>query len=76
MQIIVLTKLTEFTMNKKIFAAAVFAALSAPVFADPGFYIQGDAGVSKLKIKYDDGDSMSKSGFSPRITVGYDFGNN
>lgn len=63
-------------MTKKIFAVAVSLALSAPVFADPGFYIQGDAGVSKLKIKYDDGDSISKSGFSPRVTVGYDFGNN
>ncbi|MFC3873185.1 opacity family porin [Neisseria musculi] len=63
-------------MNKKIFAAAVFAALSAPVFADPGFYIQGDAGVSRLKAKDNEGFSTSKSGFSPRITVGYDFGNN
>ncbi|WP_373795767.1 hypothetical protein [Neisseria dentiae] len=56
-------------MTKKIFAIAVSLALSAPAFADPGFYIQGDAGVSKLKTKHDDGDSFSKSGFSPRFTV-------
>ena len=38
-------------MNKKFFAAAVALALSTPVFADSGFYIQADAGISKIKLK-------------------------
>lgn len=63
-------------MSKKIFAAAIALALSAPVFADPGFYIQADAGTSRLKAKDNDGYSASKSGFSPRLTAGYDFGSN
>ena len=67
-------------MNKKFFAAAVALALSTPVFADSGFYIQADAGISKIKLKEDsglnNGMTASESGFSPRLTVGYDFGNN
>lgn len=60
---------------KKLTAAAIAAALSASAFAAPGVYIQGDAGVARIKAK--DGDySASKSGFSPRVSVGYDFGTN
>ena len=62
-------------MNGKFFAVIAALALSAPVFADSGFYLQGDAGVGKVKASAD-GQSVSKSGFSPRLTAGYDFGNN
>ena len=62
-------------MNGKFLAAVAALALSAPVLADSGFYIQGDAGVSKVKASAE-GASVSQSGFSPRLTAGYDFGNN
>ncbi|WP_425437495.1 opacity family porin [Neisseria iguanae] len=48
--------------------------MSAHVLAAPGVYVQGDVGVSQVKMK--DGGSTAKKGFSPRLTVGYDFGNN
>lgn len=58
-------------------ASIIVAGLlaSAHVLAAPGVYVQGDIGVSKVQAKTD-GESVSKSGFSPRLTVGYDFGNN
>ncbi|WP_373740300.1 opacity family porin [Neisseria sp.] len=62
-------------MMKHILAAAVLA-LSASAFADTGVYVQGDVGAARVKLKGDEGGSLSKSGFSPRVTVGYDFGNN
>lgn len=60
---------------KKLIAAGIAAALSASAFAAPGVYIQGDVGAAKVKAKNGDV-SGSKSGFSPRVSVGYDFGNN
>ena len=65
---------TETTMSKKLMAVVAAFALSAPVLAAPGVYVQGDIGAAKVKAK--NGASVSKSGFSPRVTVGYDFGNN
>lgn len=67
-------------MKGKLLTAAFALALSAPVFADAGFYIQADAGVSKVKLKeeqsLDNNPTVSQNGFSPRLTIGYDFGNN
>ena len=67
-------------MNGKFLAAVAVLALSAPVLADSGFYIQADAGDSKIKLKetesLENNPTVSQSGFSPRLTVGYDFGNN
>lgn len=62
-------------MMKYIFAAAL-TGLSLSAVAASGVYVQGDVGAARVKIKDDEGGSLSKSGFSPRVTVGYDFGNN
>lgn len=70
-------------------AALAVAALALPAaaLADEvkGFYVQGDVGLAHLKV--DDGtpyrvrdtfknvrDSYKESGFMPRISAGYDFG--
>ncbi|ATD65238.1 autotransporter outer membrane beta-barrel domain-containing protein [Neisseria weixii] len=59
---------------KKMSLIVAGVLMSAHVLAAPGVFVQGDVGVSKVKIK-DEG-SLSKNGFTPRLTVGYDFGNN
>ncbi|PJO77510.1 outer membrane beta-barrel protein [Neisseria brasiliensis] len=59
---------------KKMSLIVAGLLMSAYALAAPGVYVQGDVGVAKVKIKNDASDS--KSGFSPRVTVGYDFGNN
>lgn len=61
-------------MMKKIAVVIAGLLVSGHVLAAPGVYVQGDVGVSKVKIKNEG--SVSQSGFSPRVTVGYDFGNN
>lgn len=61
---------------KKVLFAVVALALSAGALADAGVYVQGDLGVSRVGVSEDDGEKSSKSGFSPRLSVGYDFGNN
>ncbi|WP_373746350.1 opacity family porin [Neisseria dentiae] len=62
-------------MTGKFLSALAAIALSASAVAAPGVYVQGDVGTAQVKAKFDEG-SLSKSGFSPRLTVGYDFGNN
>lgn len=61
-------------MIKKMSVIIAGLLVSAHVLAAPGVYVQGDVGVAKMKIKGDN--SVSRNGFSPRVTVGYDFGNN
>lgn len=57
-------------MKKVLFAVAALA-LSAGALADAGVYVQGDLGSARIVT---DDDSVSR--FSPRLSVGYDFGNN
>lgn len=61
-------------MMKSVFAA-LLAAASFSAVAASGVYVQGDAGISSLKLK-ESGFKLSSSEFSPRATVGYDFDNN
>ncbi|MCF7530488.1 opacity family porin [Neisseria lisongii] len=65
-------------MKQKIFAAALAIALPAAALAQstPGFYVQGDVGHATLTGKFEDGGKDKIKGFSPRISAGYDFGNN
>ncbi|KPN70966.1 opacity family porin [Neisseria sp. 83E34] len=62
-------------MKKLTLVALLSVALSAPAFAERGVYLQVDAGRSWFKAKNHE-ESVSVKGFSPRLTVGYDFGNN
>ncbi|MCF7521209.1 opacity family porin [Neisseria sp. ZJ106] len=65
-------------MKQKIFAAALAIALPAAALAQstPGFYVQGDVGHATLNGKVANGVNNKVKGFSPRVSVGYDFGNN
>lgn len=78
-------------MRKTLILAAAalalpFAASAQPV-QQPGFYVQGDVGLANIKV--DNGEefklkntakeikqSYKDSKFMPRVSVGYDFGNN
>lgn len=53
--------------------AFALSALAVCVSANANVYVQGDLGISKLKLKGSEG-SESKTKFSPSLSVGYDFG--
>lgn len=63
------------TYRKTALLLAALTAVSAPALAagDKGFYVQGDLGVSRVKA---DAKVLEfkKTGFTPRISAGYDFG--
>lgn len=63
------------TYRKTALLLAALTAVSAPALAagDKGFYVQGDLGVSRVKA---DAKVLEfkKTGFTPRIGAGYDFG--
>lgn len=61
-------------MIKKTSLIIAGLLVSAHVLATPGLYVQGDVGVAKVKSK-NAGKTISQNGVSPRLTVGYDFGN-
>ncbi|HFC8543542.1 opacity family porin [Neisseria weaveri] len=62
-------------MVKKALMASVALLLSGTALAAPGVYVQGDLGYSKVRVS-SGGESVSENGFSPRLSVGYDFDNN
>lgn len=62
-------------MKKLALIAALAAVVSSPVMADGGVYVQGDLGYSHLRAR-DDMGKTNEDVFSPRLGVGYDFGNN
>lgn len=60
-------------MKKTLLAIAIGAlAVVSTASANSNFYVQGDLGYSKIKLK--DDYSFSKNKFTPSIAVGYDFG--
>lgn len=60
---------------KKVLAVLAALTLPAAALADnsQGFYVQGDLGHASVKAKAGSAKATEK-GFSPRVSVGYDFG--
>lgn len=56
---------------KKLLIATIFA--TATLTANAQWYVQGDVGASNIEIGEDSG--VNDTVFSPRVSVGYDFGN-
>lgn len=63
-------------MKRKIFLTVFFLTLSVPAFSESGIYLQPEAALSQIKIKSNKQLQYSEHSFSPRLTAGYDFGNN
>ncbi|OAM28416.1 MULTISPECIES: opacity family porin [Eikenella] len=60
---------------KKVLATLLVLSLPAVALADDnrGFYVQADLGHARVKL-HDSEEALSAKGFSPRLSVGYDFG--
>ncbi|VEJ21493.1 opacity family porin [Neisseria animaloris] len=63
-------------MKTRILLTVFFLASAVPVYAESGIYLQPEVAFSRIKIESDKNLEYSKDSFSPRITAGYDFGNN
>ncbi|OSI34000.1 opacity family porin [Neisseria dumasiana] len=63
-------------MKRKIFLTVFFLTLSVPAFSESGIYLQPETALSLIKIKSSKQLQYSENSFSPRLTAGYDFGNN
>ncbi|WP_255733909.1 opacity family porin [Neisseria sp. Dent CA1/247] len=58
-----------------MFLTVFFLTSSVSAFSESGIFVQPEAALSQINIKNNKNLAYSKNSFSPRLTVGYDFGN-